>query len=88
MHTTKEEMKGVSSDHITNILNDVERVDNGIGEIHFNQKMLNRKFENHYDTTNKHNKNITFWSMLETGLMSAILFIQLFYIKSLVEQQM
>jgi hypothetical protein len=79
-------MKGVSSDHITNILSDVERVNNGIREIHFNQKMLNRKFETHYDSTNKHNKNITFWSMLETGLMSAILMIQLFYIKSLVEQ--
>jgi len=79
-------MKGVSSDHITNILSDVERVNNGIREIHFNQKMLNRKFETHYDSTNKHNKNITFWSLLETGLMSAILMIQLFYIKSLVEQ--
>lgn len=79
-------MKGVSTDHLTNLLSDVERVNNGIREIHFNQKMLNRKFETHYDTTNKHNKNITFWSMLETGLMSAILIVQLFYIKSLVEQ--
>lgn len=81
-------MKGVSTDHLTNIQNDVERVYNGFREIHFNQKMLNRKFETHYDTTNKHNKNITFWSMLETGMMSAILIIQLFYIKSLVEQHM
>ncbi len=79
-------MKGVSSDNISNMLSDVERVDNGINEIQFNQKMLNRKFETHYEDTIKHNKNITFWSMLETGLMSAILIIQLFYIKSLVEQ--
>ena len=79
-------MKGVSTDHLSIVLSDVERVNNGIREIQFNQKMLNRKFESHYDSTNKHNKNITFWSMLETGVMSVILVIQLFYIKSLVEQ--
>lgn len=79
-------MKGVSTDHLTSVLSDVERVNNGIREISFNQKMLNNKFETHYDNTNKHNKNITFWSMLETGVMSVILVVQLFYIKSLVEQ--
>ena len=78
-------MKGVSTDHLTNLFTDVERVNNGIREIHFNQKMLNRKFETHYESTKKHNKNITFWSMLETGVMSVILLFQLFYIKSLIE---
>jgi len=78
-------MKGVSTDHLSNIFKDVDIINNGIREIHFNQKMLNRKFESHYDSTKKHNHNITFWSMLETGLMSFILIIQLFYIKSLVE---
>jgi len=86
LHTTKEEMKGLTPDHLTNLFADVERVGNGIREIHFNQKMLNRKFESHYHSTEKHNKNITFWSMLETGLMSLILISQLFYIKSLIEQ--
>jgi len=81
-------MKGVSTDHLTTLLSDIEKLNIGVREIHFNQKMLNRKFESHYETTNKHNKNITFWSMLETGMMSAILIIQLFYIKSLVEHYM
>ena len=78
-------MKGVSTDHLVNLFTDVELVNNGIREIHFNQKMLNRKFETHYESTKKHNKNITFWSMLETGVMSAILLFQLCYIKTLIE---
>ncbi len=85
MHTTKEEMKNLNMDHIQKLFYDVDIVHNGIREIHFNQKMLNRKFEAHFDKTIQHNKNITFWSILETTLMSGILLIQLFYIKYQVE---
>jgi hypothetical protein len=79
-------MKSLTSDHMTNLFSEIDRVSVGMREVHFNQKMLKRKFESHYSSTEKHNKNITFMSIVETGLMSIILISQLFYIKSLVEQ--
>ncbi len=85
LHSTKEDMKGLNADHLTNLYKDVDSINDGIREIHFNQKMLNRKFESHYDSTKKHNRNITFWSILETGLISIILISQLLYIKSLLD---
>lgn len=71
---------------MTKLNYDIEQVKGGMTEIHFNQKMLNRKFESHYQSTKKHNRNITFYSILETVMMSIILLVQLYYIKNLIEK--
>ena len=57
----------------------------GVREIQFNQKMVNSKFDTHYEKVLEHNRNISFWSIDESLLMAVILIFQLFYIKSQVE---
>ena len=78
-------MKKLKGDHIQDIYNQLEKTHAGIREIHFNQKMVNSKFDTHYEKVLDHNKNISFWSIIETLLMASILIFQLFYIKSQVD---
>jgi len=78
-------MKKLKGNHIQDLYNELERTVSGIREISFNQKMVNSKFDTHYDKVLEHNKNITFWSIVETLLMAGILIFQLFYIKSQVD---
>ena len=78
-------MKKLQGDHIQELYNKLDKSDSGIREILFNQKMVNSKFDTHYEKVMEHNKNITMWSIIETVLMASILFVQLFYIKSQIE---
>lgn len=52
----------------------------------FNQKMMSRKLEGHYDSTKVHNQKIVSYSIVETVLMIIIFFAQFLYIKKLVDQ--
>ena len=78
-------MKKLKGDHLEQIYQELDKTVLGIREIHFNQKMVNSKFDTHYELVLEHNKNISFWSIVETLLMAAILIFQLFYIKSEVD---
>lgn len=78
-------MKKLKGDHLQELYNDLEKTVSGIREIQFNQKMVNSKFDTHYEKVLEHNRNISFWSIVETLLMAVILIFQLFYIKSQVD---
>jgi hypothetical protein len=78
-------MKKLKTNHVEKLYNQLSTTESGIREIVFNQKMANNIFDSHYDKVLEHNKNISFWSIVETLLMGFILLFQLFYIKSQVE---
>ena len=78
-------MKKLKGDHIQDLYNELDKTESGVREIHFNQKMVNSKFDTHYEKVLDHNRNISFWSIVETLLMASILIFQLFYIKSQVD---
>ena len=78
-------MKKLKGDHIQDLYNELDKTESGVREIHFNQKMVNSKFDTHYEKVLQHNRNISFWSIVETLLMASILIFQLFYIKSQVD---
>ena len=78
-------MKKLKGDHIQDLYNELDKTESGVREIQFNQKMVNSKFDTHYEKVLQHNRNISFWSIVETLLMASILIFQLFYIKSQVD---
>jgi hypothetical protein len=48
--------------------------------------MINDKSRGHFKIVKDHNKNIVQYSIIETVLMIAIVLIQMFYLKSLVNK--
>jgi hypothetical protein len=79
-------MKKLKGDHVQELYNQLDKTESGIREIVFSQKMANNLFDSHYNKVLEHNKNISFWSIVETLLMAVILIFQLFYIKSQVDK--
>jgi len=73
----------LKTEHVSGLNARINNIDKKIKDVHFNQKMMVRKFEGHYETTRSHNKNIVMFSLLESGIMITILLVQMFYIKSL-----
>ena len=69
--------------HIDSLNNQLQKASQLIGEIHFEQQMLTRKFQSHSEHTQSHNSKITSLSIIETVIMVVILVGQMVYLKQL-----
>jgi hypothetical protein len=74
-------------------LTEIDRIGNNLNKINkylnilrAKENLINKLTKNHIDVVNKHNKNIVIYGLIEIIVMIIILFIQLFYIKSLVKK--
>jgi hypothetical protein len=86
IHTGENVEKKIQLDNLQGIYETLSKADLKMKDIHFNQQMLNRKAENHFNSTKAHNTDITQFTFIETTIMVMILVFQFFYIRNLTEK--
>jgi hypothetical protein len=73
----------LSHELLKKVWDKIKVINRNIKSSRFTARMLNKKYDAHYDITLKHNRHIVMFSIIETSLMILIFFLQLFYIKRL-----
>ena len=82
----KFKMKNENLTDIDKIGNNINKINKYLNIIRAKENLINKIAKNHVDVVNKHNKNIVIYGTIEIFVMIIILFVQLFYIKGLVNK--
>ena len=82
----KYRLKKKNLTEIDRIGNNLNKINKYLNILRAKENLINKITKNHIDVVNKHNKNIVIYGIIEIIVMIIILFIQLFYIKSLVKK--
>ena len=82
----KFKMKDENLTEIDKIGNNINKINKYLNIIRAKENLINKIAKNHVDVVNKHNKNIVIYGTIEIFVMIIILFVQLFYIKGLVNK--
>jgi hypothetical protein len=73
----------LSHENLKNVWDKINLINKSLKSSKFTAGLLSKKYDAHYDFAEKHNRQITFMSLVETMFLTLIFFFQLFYIKRL-----
>ena len=73
----------LSHEHLHNVWEKIRLINKSLKSSKFTAGLISKKYDAHYDFAEKHNRQITLMSIVETSLLIVIFFFQLFYIKRL-----
>ena len=82
----KYKMKSKNLTEIDRIGNNMNKINKHLNIIRAKENLINKLTKTQFDAVNKHNKNIVIYGIIEIFVMIIILFVQLFYIKGLVNK--
>ena len=82
----KYKMKSKNLTEIDRIGNNMNKINKHLNIIRAKESLINKLTKTQFDAVNKHNKNIVIYGIIEIFVMIIILFVQLFYIKGLVNK--
>lgn len=82
----KYKMKNSNLTEIDRIGNNMNKISKYLNIMRAKENLINKLTKSQFDAVNKHNKNIVIYGIIEIFSMIIILFVQLFYIKGLVNK--
>ena len=82
----KYRMKYSNLTEIDRIGNNMNKISKYLNIMRAKENLINKLTKSQFDAVNKHNKNIVIYGIIEIFSMIIILFVQLFYIKGLVNK--
>ena len=82
----KYRMKNSNLTEIDRIGNNMNKISKYLNIMRAKENLINKLTKSQFDAVNKHNKNIVIYGIIEIFAMIIILFVQLFYIKGLVNK--
>lgn len=82
----KYRMKNSNLTEIDRIGNNMNKISKYLNIMRAKENLINKLTKSQFDAVNKHNKNIVIYGIIEIFSMIIILFVQLFYIKGLVNK--
>jgi len=70
-------------EHLQNVWDKINAINKSLKSSRFTAKLLSQKYDSHFEFAQKHNRDITLMSIIETAFLILIFFFQLCYIKRL-----